>query len=73
MLGPLYRRDTFSAERAVATGWGAMTATESYEADCRVRGENPQHLPGGDPEAYWKLWYRLGRVIPPVGGVHDEP
>lgn len=33
---PATRRDTFSAERQRATGYGLITASESYAADVRV-------------------------------------
>lgn len=34
---PIFRREEFSVERRNATGYGLMTARESYEADMRVR------------------------------------
>lgn len=62
-LRPWNRRDTYSHERAKATGWGGMSALETYEADLRVRyaagipGPVPHFGPGYGPNEirveYW--------------------
>lgn len=52
-IRPWARRETYSAERAKATGWGAMMARAAYYADLRMRlaagldvPELPPHAPG---------------------------
>jgi hypothetical protein len=65
VLGPYARRDSWSTERERATGWGGMTAAESYDADLRVRyeagvddGLEVEFCPGGDPDRWWKVrWW----------------
>lgn len=36
-LTPPWRAETWSADRAAATGWGGLTPREQYAADVRVR------------------------------------
>jgi hypothetical protein len=68
------RHESYSRERARATGWGLLTAHEHYQADLRVRfaaglpvDETPAFLPGGDAD----MWPRA--VMRPTLTTRRQP
>lgn len=67
VVTPALREDHWSKERADATGWGTVTATEAWQADLRVRfaagieGPMPIHGPGYSADDIRAEWWLSSR------------
>lgn len=71
VVTPSLREDHWSKERADATGWGTVTATEAWQADLRVRfaagllepdaPKLPFHGPGYSPDDIRAEWMLTSR------------